>query len=59
MLLILKVEAEREAVAKAVVEWKENKGLRPDEEDIYATEPELSDADRLEKALKEEGKERR
>lgn len=63
LLVPLEIDAEKKAIDKAVQEWKEKKeagseeGLE-DEPDIYAVPPDMSDADRLEEAMKE-GKESR
>lgn len=58
LLVPLEIEAEKSAIDSAVKEWKEKReaGEEMEEEeedpDIYAVPPDMSDADRLEEAMK-------
>ncbi len=63
LLVPLEVEAEKASIEAAVREWKEKRANGEIEEaeeepDIYAVPPDMSDADRLEEAMRE-GKEGR
>lgn len=63
LLVPLEIEAEKAAIEAAVREWKEKRENgeveeMDDDPDIYAIPPDMSDADRLEEAMKE-GKEGR
>lgn len=59
LLVPLEIVAEKAAIEAAIKTWKENKDTeQADDPDIYAIPPDMSDADRLEEAMKE-GKEGR